>query len=1052
LNIDVLTFINTLNLTYMKTRNLIIGLFSCIGTMFYYGIDAQDYESALRAGINFFDANRCGKDVATDNVFNWRGACHVDDGDVAGLDLTGGFHDAGDHVKFGLPQTWTAATLGFALYEFRESFDQAGATSKMLSTLKIFTDFFIKCHVSSNTFYYNIGDGHADHGYWGSPEAQTGSRPVTVATPSSPASDVCGEAAAALALMYLNYQNVNSTYANECLSHAEQLFNLGRNYLGRSNDGGGGSFYKSSSHFDDLTWGAIWLYIATGEESYLADVESWIETPNDYGDDPYDKHWAPAWDDVTVFAMLKLYEITGEQKYYDGVINNLEWYRDDCTKTPYGLPWLDSWGVLRYASAEAGVGYLAAKKFEYAGYMETADLTMNYTVGVNPRNSSYISNWGNNPPQHPHHRANEPNRDGSTNGLVGALVGGPNSSDGYSDNVNDYVMNEVAIDYNASFVLGMAGKIYFEYNTPPQPNEPPIVSVTSPSSGASYDQGETITINANATDNDGSVELVEFMVSGTKIAEDASAPYSTTWTIPLAGNYTITARAIDNKNGSTTSSEVNITAVSNIPDPTTPNLALNKTASASSLENDGLPASNGVDGSYGSRWSSAFEDPQWFQVDMGALYVINRTILFWEAAAGKVYDIQVSTDGESWTTVAVITGGNGGEDDIVFSDISARYVRMYGTERTTPYGYSLYEFEIYGAQQGENISPVAAITANPMSGESPLVVTFNGENSYDSDGSIVSYSWDFGDGTTGNGSEVAHTYSLADSYSAILTVTDNEDATGQASVTIVVTDPNQCLENQVPSISLQASPLSGDAPLLVSFDASGTTDPDDDELSFSWDFKDGNIGSGSAIQHTFTQAGTYIVGLTVTDVCGKSSQASVTITVNQGSGEICDSPVNVNLPYSYDGSGEYCWFISEDVANINSWSLELLEINGADYTNVWSDALPAKVNGGYYVRYIGSYGWSHFEAASLKSTSGISAENTIGVFPNPFSSISSIEIDKPELVKQIEIYDQLGRIIMMIDKSEVKSKVFFGENLKSGVYIIKIKTDKEIKTFRASKY
>lgn len=1036
----------------MKTIKLIIGIFSIIGIFLTSGIYAQDFESALRASIDFFDANRCGNEVANDNVFNWRGACHVDDGDVVGLDLTGGFHDAGDHVKFGLPQTWSAATMGFALYEFRESFDEAGATSKMLATLKRFSDFFIKCHVNSNTFYYNVGDGHADHGYWGSPEAQTGTRPVTVATPSSPASDVCGEAAAALALMYLNYRDVNSSYANECLTHAKQLFSLGKNYLGRSNDGGGGSFYRSSSHFDDLTWGAIWLYIATNDNSYLSGVESWIETPNDYGDDPFDKHWAPAWDDVTVFALLKLYEITGEQKYYDGVINNLEWYRDDCTKTPYGLPWLDSWGVLRYASAEAGVGYLAAKKFEYAGYIETADLSMNYTVGVNPRNSSYISNWGSNPPRHPHHRANEPNRDGVTNGMIGALVGGPNSSDGYSDNVNDYVMNEVAIDYNASFILGMAGKIYFEYNTPPKPNVLPTVSVTSPSSGDSFDQGETITISANASDSDGNIDRVEFMVSGTKIGEDATSPYSTTWTIPLAGNYTISARAIDNKNGSTTSAGINISAVSNEPDPTTPNLALNKTASASSLENDGLPASNAVDGSYGSRWSSVFSDPQWLQVDLGASFVINRTILHWEAAAGKVYDIQVSTNGTSWTTVAQIIGGNGGEDDIIFSNVTARYVRMYGTERTTPYGYSLYEFEVYGPEQGENKPPVAEISAYPLSGEEPLEVTFSGTDSYDSDGSVVSYSWDFGDGSTGTGSEITHTYSSADSYLAVLTVTDDEDATGKASVTIVVTDPNQCVNNSSPVISLQANPLSGDAPLTVSFDASGTTDPDNDELSFSWDFDDGKTGSGAVVQHSFSLADTYVVGLTVTDACGNSSQSSVSITVNQGGGEPCNSPVSVSLPFSYDGPGEYCWFISEDIANINSWALNLLEINGVDYTNKWSNALPAKVDGGYYVHYSGNYGWSHFEAASLKSSSGIASGNAISVYPNPFHSQSSIEIDKPGLVMQIGIYNHLGKLIKMIDKSNINSKVFFGDELNSGIYMIKIITEKEITTLRVSKY
>lgn len=77
-------------------------------------------------------------------------------------------------------------------------------------------------------------------------------------------------------------------------------------------------------------------------------------------------------------------------------------------------------------------------------YNSTAEDTMDYILGSNPGNSSYITNYLNNPPRHPHHRANESNRDENTNGMVGALVGGPNESDGYTDDVNDYTMNEVA--------------------------------------------------------------------------------------------------------------------------------------------------------------------------------------------------------------------------------------------------------------------------------------------------------------------------------------------------------------------------------------------------------------------------------------------------------------------------------------------------------------------------------------------------------------------------------------------------------------------------------
>jgi endoglucanase len=469
----------------MKGKIIIFGVLFIVvaGTLSF----SYDYGDALEKAIWFFDANKCGPDAGSNNVFSsWRGACHTSDSDGS-IDLTGGFHDAGDHVKFGLPQFWTASVMGWALYEYRDIFDNAGVTTKMLSTMKYFTDFILKCHSDRNTLYYEVGEGNADHGYWGPPENQTGSRPVKKANLSSTGSDVCGLATAALVLMYFNYQSTDSSYASRCLTAAEEIYNIGITNVGRCDEG---SFYPSSSHYDDLAWGAIWLHIAGGSSSLLDDVEYWMDTTqNDYGDDNYAKEWAPAWDDCTLFVLLKMAQLTAINKFRYGVIGNLTWYRDECTRTPYGLPWLDSWGVLRYASAEAGLGYLAYKLIGWDGYLETADLSMDYTLGSNPRNGSYVTNYLTNPPRHPHHRANEPNRDGNTKGMIGALVGGPDSSDGYKDDVNDYTMNEVAIDYNASFILGLAGIAWRKAGgTPdPTPTLDPSITPTPTPGGADGD-------------------------------------------------------------------------------------------------------------------------------------------------------------------------------------------------------------------------------------------------------------------------------------------------------------------------------------------------------------------------------------------------------------------------------------------------------------------------------------------------------------------------------------------------------------------------------------
>jgi glucose/arabinose dehydrogenase len=133
------------------------------------------------------------------------------------------------------------------------------------------------------------------------------------------------------------------------------------------------------------------------------------------------------------------------------------------------------------------------------------------------------------------------------------------------------------------------------------------------------------------------------------------------------------------------------------PPPPSGNLALNKPATASSVESESYPASAAADGSLTTRWSSAFSDPQWIQVDLGQTYSIDRVKLTWEAAYGSAYQIQTSTNGTTWTTVRSVTGGNGGEDDNTALGASGRYVRINGTARGTAWGYSLFEFEVYGS-------------------------------------------------------------------------------------------------------------------------------------------------------------------------------------------------------------------------------------------------------------------------------------------------------------------------------------------------------------------
>jgi hypothetical protein len=136
----------------------------------------------------------------------------------------------------------------------------------------------------------------------------------------------------------------------------------------------------------------------------------------------------------------------------------------------------------------------------------------------------------------------------------------------------------------------------------------------------------------------------------------------------------------------------------------TDNAALGRPATASSAENAGTAAAAAVDGDTGTRWSSAFSDPQWLRVDLGGTRSICQVELRWEAAYGTAFQIQVSDDGSTWTTAYSTTTGTGGNQTL---DVTAtgRYVRLYGTARATGYGYSLWEFAVRVAGDTGTVPP-----------------------------------------------------------------------------------------------------------------------------------------------------------------------------------------------------------------------------------------------------------------------------------------------------------------------------------------------------------
>jgi len=178
-----------------------------------------------------------------------------------------------------------------------------------------------------------------------------------------------------------------------------------------------------------------------------------------------------------------------------------------------------------------------------------------------------------------------------------------------------------------------------------------------------------------------------------------------TWTADTVRSYTVTAQ-VDPDNSIDECVETNNMAMSQLtvyPEPPQ-NLAMHRSVATSSVEGVGLEGSNAVDGNMGTRWSSAFSDPQWITVDLGAIVHIDEVLLYWETAYAKKYFLQIADSVSGWRNVWYETNGDGGIDRIPLS-VNGRYVKILGVERATSWGYSLYEIEVHGSTTTGVVSP-----------------------------------------------------------------------------------------------------------------------------------------------------------------------------------------------------------------------------------------------------------------------------------------------------------------------------------------------------------
>jgi endoglucanase len=466
-----------------------------------------NYAEALQDSMLFYESQRSGP-LPADNRVLWRGPSDLTDGADHGLDLTGGYHDAGDEVKFGFPQAYSMTALAWGGIADKAGYQASGQWQYLERNLRWGDDYIIKAHPSPHVFYGQVGDGSSDHSFWGPAEVNPSPRASYAVTESCPGSDLTGEAAAALASSSIVFRTDDPAYSATLISQAKSLYEFADNFRGRYDaciTAASGFYTSFSGYWDELVWGALWLYEATGDTTYLTKAETYYANlPVAQQTTTHEFNWTINWDDKSYGDYVLLAEITGQQQYVQDAERNLDWFTSNVNGahvnySPGGEAQVDVWGTARYAANAAFLAlefghWLGSKSLDptrQQAYHDFAVRQVNYTLGDNPNHESYVvgfTNGGSNTawPKFIHNRPAHDSWDQSmsdppnTRHLdYGLLVGGPTSGDGFADDRTNFQQTEGALDYNALY-SGDLAELVTEYGGTPRANFPPTESPDGP--------------------------------------------------------------------------------------------------------------------------------------------------------------------------------------------------------------------------------------------------------------------------------------------------------------------------------------------------------------------------------------------------------------------------------------------------------------------------------------------------------------------------------------------------------------------------------------------
>lgn len=486
----------------MASNLYILSLALCIGA----AAAGHDYGAALSKSIMFYEAQRSGK-LPNDQRVNWRADSGLRDGSTNGVDLVGGYYDAGDNVKFGLPMAFTVTMLSWSVIEYGKQLDSSGELAHSMEAIKWGSDYLLKAHTEPDVLYGEVGDGNSDHNCWQRPEDMTTPRQAYRIDANNPGSDLAGETAAAMAAASVVFRHSDLAYSNELLDHAKQLFTFADKYRGKydSSITVAQKYYASKSGYaDELLWAAAWLHEATGDQSYMNYLIDNAGSLGGTGWQMTEFSWDVKYAGVQVLASKFLMQGKGGQsgavlqKYQE----NAEFFMCSCLqkgnrnvqKTPGGLLFWQKWNNVQFVTSASFLltlysDYLTAarKSLQCPGgtvqpseILSFAQSQIDYILGDNPRATSYMVGYGNNYPRQVHHRASSivsykvnpsfvscrggystwfSSKGSDPNVLHGALVGGPDQNDNFADERDNYEQTEPAT-YNNGPAVGVLARLH----------------------------------------------------------------------------------------------------------------------------------------------------------------------------------------------------------------------------------------------------------------------------------------------------------------------------------------------------------------------------------------------------------------------------------------------------------------------------------------------------------------------------------------------------------------------------------------------------------------